>query len=969
MFEVIDLFKSYHPRKAPEVIALNHVSAKFPDHGLVFILGKSGAGKSTFLNIIGGLDRADSGEILIDGRSSKSWSEADYDSYRNTYLGFVFQEYNLLNEYTVAGNVELALSLQGEKADPITISRVLGEVDLSGFQNRKVYELSGGQRQRVAIARALVKDPKIILADEPTGALDSETSAQILNLLKRLSEKKLVIVVSHDEEFARTYGDTIITFKDGSIAKEEIIHPLESRPVAQPITTFRRARLPFSSSAKMALSSCKSKPFKLVMSILLTSLAFTFLGVASSAAHFDSVNSGVNSLEEAGCNSIRAIHTTRTLNSDNSISQNQTSFTQEQIDALSKRTGLHFEGESSRDQVNLAANYAGAGQGRSSLLYYPTTALSYFPADALPSRFALVSGKLPDNANECLITLRQFEGFQHYGHRIRDAKTLVETVTPSEEINLQSILGKGLTGDRGDGVLFTISGVLDTGFDGSPFASLKALDDAGKSDTNNYDSNLRVSLLNQDLETFQDLLFVQRLPQSHYTRNNQFYWNNYPASASLSTEDNQIEIGYNFGHEYTSDMEFFFLNGVLSLQENEVAVSFASLPSFFGSSIYDLNSSQYTRFSALYSEVNRLYASATNPKPYGDCPDNLKALFPDLRILNIVSFAKDNYQKAIDEKFPFEDFVSVGEGHTNDDYERAFGTFLNYYGFAPKASSETMAAIIEPWRTSFKAAVSSLTEEAIAPFKDQIYAPKAVNLKVSYYLAKGEEKSLEKVNIVGFYFPTGNLVDGSLASGTLILSDALTERYLTQRFAFFRAAIAALPSDRNSLRKVVKTYFEDQGQFGEINQLESTILAEVGFAASGAKAYSIVLLVAGGVLLLFAVLLFANFIGTSISYKQSEIGILRALGARAKDVFAIFALEALYIGLACALLGTGFTYLACYLINKGTVNVSNPVAFFNPDFWVALLLLGTGLFTALISTFFPAFKAAKKPPVTAIHSK
>jgi putative ABC transport system permease protein len=202
MLEVIDLFKSYSVKKGPEVVALNHVSLTFPETGLVFILGRSGAGKSTFLNVLGGLEKADGGEIRIEGKSSKDFSSADYDAYRNTYLGFVFQEYNLLSEYSVKGNLELALSLQGKESDPSLISQALAEVDLSGYEERKVNALSGGQRQRVAIARALIKNPKVILADEPTGALDSESSLEILHLLKRLSEEKLVIVVTHDQEFA-----------------------------------------------------------------------------------------------------------------------------------------------------------------------------------------------------------------------------------------------------------------------------------------------------------------------------------------------------------------------------------------------------------------------------------------------------------------------------------------------------------------------------------------------------------------------------------------------------------------------------------------------------------------------------------------------------------------------------------------------------------------------------------------------
>jgi len=229
MLEVRHLIKTYKPKKGKEVKALNDVSIKFPEKGLVFILGKSGCGKSTLLNMLGGLDRVDSGEIIIKGKSSKDFTQADFDSYRNTYLGFIFQEYNILNEFTVGANVALAIELQGKKATKEAINDILQQVDLVDYANRKPNQLSGGQKQRVAIARALVKNPEIILADEPTGALDSKTGIQVFDTLKELARNKLVIVVSHDREFAESYGDRVIELKDGKIISDIEKYTAESQ--------------------------------------------------------------------------------------------------------------------------------------------------------------------------------------------------------------------------------------------------------------------------------------------------------------------------------------------------------------------------------------------------------------------------------------------------------------------------------------------------------------------------------------------------------------------------------------------------------------------------------------------------------------------------------------------------------------------------------------------------------------------
>ena len=217
MLTVRNLVKVYKTKGGTEVRALDGVTVDFPETGMVFLLGRSGSGKSTLLNVAGGLDKPDSGEVIVKGKSSEDFTGSDFDSYRNTFVGFVFQEYNILNEFNIEQNIALALQLQGKKNDKEAVNAILERVDLAGMGKRKPNTLSGGQKQRVAIARALIKEPEIIMADEPTGALDSNTGKQVLDTLKKLSETKLVIIVSHDREFAEQYGDRVIELKDGKI--------------------------------------------------------------------------------------------------------------------------------------------------------------------------------------------------------------------------------------------------------------------------------------------------------------------------------------------------------------------------------------------------------------------------------------------------------------------------------------------------------------------------------------------------------------------------------------------------------------------------------------------------------------------------------------------------------------------------------------------------------------------------------
>ncbi|MBQ7699752.1 MAG: ATP-binding cassette domain-containing protein [Clostridia bacterium] len=216
MLCVKNLTKTYGKGKLA-VTALKGISIDFPETGMVMILGKSGCGKSTLMNMLGGLDRPTSGDVYINGTPFSSLSAQKLDDYRNTYIGFVFQNFNIIENRNIYENIELALQLQNHKSDFESIDEALSTVGLAGLGYRKPAELSGGQRQRVAIARALVKQPEVILADEPSGSLDSVTGDDLFVALKKISKSRLVIVVTHDNEIAYKYGDRIIFMSDGVI--------------------------------------------------------------------------------------------------------------------------------------------------------------------------------------------------------------------------------------------------------------------------------------------------------------------------------------------------------------------------------------------------------------------------------------------------------------------------------------------------------------------------------------------------------------------------------------------------------------------------------------------------------------------------------------------------------------------------------------------------------------------------------
>jgi putative ABC transport system permease protein len=262
-----------------EVRALGGVDLSFRESEFVCVLGPSGCGKTTLLNIIGGLDHYTDGDLIINGRSTKGYRDADWDAYRNFSIGFVFQNYNLIPHQSVAANVELALTLSGvSKADRTARAKaVLERVGLGDQLRKKPNQLSGGQMQRVAIARALVNDPDILLADEPTGALDSETSVQVMDVLREISKDKLVVMVTHNPELADKYATRIIRLLDGRVLMDSEA-PSEAEPEAPVPVTGRRPSMSFLTALTLSFTNLLTKKFRTALTAFAGSIGI--IGIA-----------------------------------------------------------------------------------------------------------------------------------------------------------------------------------------------------------------------------------------------------------------------------------------------------------------------------------------------------------------------------------------------------------------------------------------------------------------------------------------------------------------------------------------------------------------------------------------------------------------------------------------------------------------------------------------------------------------
>ena len=281
-----------------DVTALRGINLSFRENEFVAILGHSGCGKTTLLNLIGGLDQYTNGDLIINGRSTKSFKDSDWDSYRNHSIGFVFQNYNLIPHQSVLANVELALTLSGvgKTERRRRAAEALEKVGLADQMKKRPNQLSGGQMQRVAIARALVNDPDILLADEPTGALDSETSVQVMDLLKEIARDKLVIMVTHNPELADQYATRIVRLKDGQIVDDTApFDGTQEKPAALDVRQ-KKPSMSFFTAFSLSLNNLMTKKGRTILTSFAGSIGI--IGIALILSLSTGINNYINQVQE-----------------------------------------------------------------------------------------------------------------------------------------------------------------------------------------------------------------------------------------------------------------------------------------------------------------------------------------------------------------------------------------------------------------------------------------------------------------------------------------------------------------------------------------------------------------------------------------------------------------------------------------------------------------------------------------------
>ena len=1001
MLELKHLTKIYSTKGGSETKALDDVSVSFGETGLVFLLGKSGSGKSTLLNLAGGLDEPTSGEVIVMGKSSRDFSGSDFDSYRNTFIGFVFQEYNVLNEFNVEDNVALALELQGKTKEKEKVRQILEEVELGAYAKRKPNTLSGGQKQRIAIARALVKDPQIIMADEPTGALDSATGKQVFDTLKQLSKTRLVIVVSHDREFAELYGDRLIELKDGKIisdmtkVKEEpktmegnltkigenVLTIKKGKPDQKTLraiekfleesdgdvilskgaaenasfkranhiteegalerfddtdesalnikeyegekTKFIRSHLPAGKAIKIGASSLKLKPVRLIFTIFLSVISFIMFGLFSTMMLYDGDSVLINSFMQSDYDYVslnKQYEVTVTYYDDNYSYKyyRDTKFTPAEV----KEVG----GAGAFGTYSVYLNsFKNIMFGIDKSDYYIPTVSS---VGVLPENHALrskITGSYPKEADEICISSYLLECIQNAefypvdsnGEMSRTSKTIRSA---------NDIIGEYLSVYDGN---YKVVGVFESGSIPSKYDSLK-----DSTVQNNY--MLQWQFQSYIEEGLHSLAFCnEELAKKLAGTNNGDYYVQYFDYCSSS---------YIVFSNYNADSQLYSANNLKVYESNS---SDPQLPiAWLGGGKTKLEDNQ------LIPSVRLMYEYVTEKYR----KEILPAIEQEEPVYSEDSKEWQEWKERYDEiEENYNSFITAYNGVMN-----------GQYWDPEKDESHTLTS------DEYKECAQTIADYVNGTFTIQLYSQ-------SYKGNSMVQSSLGDYEIVGFFYSMSDRYryeEGYYCSQNFYdmadtYSDNYSEttKYVTEKDATYANIFVPIEKSQGALKalfaKTLVTNPENDVVYGLDNSLHSSVTMVNELIGE----LSIIFLVIGIVLAVFAALLLFNFISMSISNKKKEIGILRAVGARGTDVFKIFLSESGIIVGICTVLALVGTVILSFVINnilKAEAGLQVTLFVFGP--LSILLMVAIAVVVAVVSTFLPVYFAARKKPVDSIRA-
>lgn len=889
MLELKHIVKDYYINKEP-YRALHDINITFSNSGFVTILGPSGCGKTTLLNIIGGLDHYTEGDLVINGVSTKVYKDADWDDYRNKRIGFVFQHYNLIPHLSVLENVELALTLTGvakeeRKKRALEVLKIVG---LAKEAKKKPNTLSGGQMQRVAIARSLVNNPDIILADEPTGALDSITSVQVMDILKNISKNKLVIMVTHNVEIANKYSTRTIKLKDGSIISDEVKNDESGEEETKDNNVSqnnKKSSMSFFTASSISAKNIFTKKGRTILTAVAGS--FGIIGVALVLALSSGFSAYVSNVETTTANSLPISIARATVSIDEnadiyerfpsddtiiSYSSSSTTvydyhyntFTQEYIEyveqlkedglagsILFNQTGLSMNLLSKTPNGNIVKVDENGSTGSfssevvSSITALPTTVWHelYGDEEYTLSLYDVLAGEFPQTDDEVVLIV------DSYNRVYRDALInlgLIDTTDYREYISFDELVGHE--------------------FKAFPNSDIY---------TNKYIGQGTYTDLHGEVQTIEiDRYEAPNFEDDSNARNT--YWNDDSKGRKL-TLSGIIRVKEN---SYIDIMQPSI--GYLSGLKEDI---------FNANRVSDISTSLYDKNWAIDSVLQSPSAQAELLKMITDPTYVPKD--PSLEV--------------------FRDYTNI-----YDIINRAF------YFFDP----------------------GDIKTPSTTPL---------TSVGVSEYLTLGRKYSSDLSNEYGTHADTylsllANYLAYSLVTSIVIFPNSLDDK--EQILTYLDAWNEGKPEDEQIL--YTDTIGEITNALGIMINLISIVL--IAFASSA---------------LLVSCVMTAIITYTSVLERTKEIGILRAIGARKKDVSRLFQSENFIVGAVSGVFGVIVAALLCFPINAIVNSLYTETYIGNIAFlpWqYGLILVAVSIILNIISGLIPSFIAAKKDPVEALRS-
>lgn len=885
MLKLINITKDY-PVANHQVHALKGISITFRDNEFVSILGPSGCGKTTLLNIIGGLDHYTSGDLFIDQISTKKFTDRDWDSYRNHRIGFVFQSYNLIPHQTILENVELALTISGiGKEERLQRAKeVLDKVGLKGDYHKKPNQLSGGQCQRVAIARALVNNPDILLADEPTGALDSATSIQIMELIKEISKDRLVIMVTHNPEIAKKYSSRIVQLLDGKIigdsnpvSENEKIEKKEEKIIE------KKSKLSFWTAFKLSARNLRSKLKRTILTCIAGSIGI--IGVATVLSVSTGVRTYINNMQED-------------MLSGNPITISETGMN---LESLLSMTDTSTQEEALKDSIE--DGYINVNRFIEYLVSQTGSLDAFRIQNEFSEEYLQFLQNMPKEYYAAIAT--------YYGI---DVKNNIYT-----NIQLQGYEEK----------IMSLSSIITT----------------------------YTSMLNQtELKEYSSLVGMVTNNINQAVNNNDFIATQYdiisnPKESKFAEEANEIMLVVSDDQELT---DLLLAQLGYYTQEEFLNIIYKAIDSEKYDSSLDKNQFSYDELlnkTFIYYPNDTIFKQtdpssplfSLNPFTYQPYAEKSWENGIELKITAILK-PKENvsygclssgiyYTPALTQKIIMDNVQSQIVHYLNENEEEAF-TSMNYNG--------TNIGIIydysyyfedrEYTETGFVGNTSSLSSfmGTITGQNNPIY-------------------TLTLRELGGCNLPS----DIHIYPTNFELKDQVTA-YLDQwngNKTLTFDNITLTPEERATI-----TYSDNLAVMISLidNMINIVTIALIAFTALS---------------LVVSTVMIAIITYVSVIERVKEIGVIRSLGGRKKDVSRLFNAETFIIGGFSGLIGIGVTYILSGIINLIVGHLANISAIAILPFYVAIIMVLLSILLTLISGLIPALIASKKDPVEALRSE